>query len=86
MAKTREAELDRVTVTIPRTLMAEMARQMDIGHYASVSEWVREAIRNQLLTGQSAMERMVRQDPRIAESLHQSRSGETRLLDWNEFE
>ncbi len=86
MAKTREVELDRVTVTIPRTLMTEMARQMEIGHYASVSEWVREAIRNQLATGESAMERIVRQDSRVAESIRQSRSGETLLLDWNEFE
>jgi len=54
---------------------------MEAGMFASFSEWVRHAIREQLQREQSPFEKLVEQDPRVLESLAQLERNEVTDVD-----
>lgn len=72
----QKAKLERVTITVPSELLRMVESKVNRGTYASTSEWIRHAMREQLARELPSLEELMASDPRIAESIEQARRGE----------
>ncbi len=43
-----EQSLERITISMPSSMVRQIQAEMERGHYASISEWVRDAVRSRL--------------------------------------
>lgn len=77
--------LERLTVTLPKSLLEAVEERLIEGHYATATEWIRHAIREQLSREKSPMEQLIERDPRVLESLEQARRGEIVEFDIQRF-
>ncbi len=59
--------------------------RMQSDGYASVSEWIRHAIREQLKREMSPSDPSPDDDPRVEKSLSQFRAGDVREIDLSKF-
>jgi Arc/MetJ-type ribon-helix-helix transcriptional regulator len=46
-----EQSLERITISMPSSMVRQIQAEMERGHYASISEWVRDAVRSRLSSG-----------------------------------
>jgi antitoxin ParD1/3/4 len=74
-------ELERISITLPASLAREVEGRIEAGHYASASEWIRHAIREQLRREADPFQRLTASDPRVIESLELARRGNSKPLD-----
>mgnify|MGYP001377335779 CR=1 FL=1 len=86
MTKKKTEPLGRVTMTLPRKLLDEVENRIETGMYASVSEWIRHAIREQLNREERTLHAILRDNPRAENSLRQALAGEGRELDLDSAE
>lgn len=71
-----EAKVERITITMPSNLAEQVQSRVERGGYASVSEWIRYAIREQLGRDRGPMAKIAEEDPRLLESLLQAKRGD----------
>ncbi len=76
-----DAKLERITITMPSKLAEQVQSRVERGGYASVSEWIRYAIREQLGRERGPMAKIAEEDPRLLESLLQAKRGDHAPLD-----
>jgi Arc/MetJ-type ribon-helix-helix transcriptional regulator len=75
-----EKELERITITVPRRMAEEIALRVDYGTFASVSEWIRHAMREQLARDGERLDELIRRKPEIEESLNDALAGRVTRL------
>jgi Arc/MetJ-type ribon-helix-helix transcriptional regulator len=81
MANASTTKLERITITLPQNLVREVEDRIAAGHYATTTEWVRHAIREQLRREKSPMDLLIEKDDRVAKSLQQAREGQSVDID-----
>jgi len=62
--------------------MDEIEARIKSGYFATVSEWIRHAIREQLLRESQSGDSLLESDPRVAQSILQAREGKGKPLDF----
>lgn len=75
-----DKDLERITITVPRRMAEEIALRVDFGTYASVSEWIRHAMREQLARDEDRLDELIRRKPEIEESLNDAVAGRVKRL------
>ena len=76
----KEQSIERITITVPRRMAEEIALRVDFGTYASVSEWIRHAMREQLARDEDRLDEIIRRKPEIEESLNDAVAGRVKRL------
>lgn len=71
----KQQSIERITITVPRRMAEEIALRVDFGTYASVSEWIRYAMREQLARESDQVEQAIRRKPELAASIADAREG-----------
>ncbi len=76
MRKTTTIKLERITITVPQTLIAQIEQKIEHGGYASLSEWIRFAIREQLERETTSADQFFAEDKIAREAWENSRTTE----------
>jgi len=79
-------QLNRLTITVPSGLVSQIDMQLEKGEFASVSEWIRHAIREQLKREEDTLERLFAENPKARESWNDLLAGRTKPVDLSRFE
>ncbi|HWD39195.1 MAG TPA: ribbon-helix-helix domain-containing protein [Fimbriimonas sp.] len=85
MNKSQAAKLERLTITLPIKLITDIEGILAKGTYATATEWIRHAIREQLARDLSPMEALLEREPGVAESLSEAREGRSVQVDLDEL-
>ncbi|MBX3111232.1 MAG: hypothetical protein KF857_04420 [Fimbriimonadaceae bacterium] len=71
---------------MPSGLVSQIDMQLEKGEFASVSEWIRHAIREQLKREEDTLERLFAENPKARESWNDLLAGRTKPVDLSRFE
>lgn len=69
------SNLERVTITLPKGLVTQMEHRVATQMFASLSEWIRYAIREQLQRDQAPLQLTGEEQARLQASVRQVKAG-----------
>ncbi|MBS1716745.1 MAG: hypothetical protein JSS72_03315 [Armatimonadetes bacterium] len=84
MAKTNQ-QLSRITITMPPGLVQDIEHRLSEGQFASISEWIRYAIREQLRRDAKTIGELMVAEPQARESYNAAVGKQTKKVNLDKF-